>query len=73
MEGRLRDEVKGKLNDVRSTLLEALEKAANSLKDIQSDVKRETIAPLQARRKTLAGGLPKPKKFITLERIPMIS
>ena len=43
MEGRLRDEVKGKLNDVRSTLLEALEKAANSLKDIQADVKQGMV------------------------------
>lgn len=43
MEGRLRGEVKTKLEDVRSVLLTALEKAAKSLKDIQEDVKQGIV------------------------------
>ena len=39
MEGRLRGEVKTKLENVQSVLLTALEKASKSLKDIQEDVK----------------------------------
>ena len=40
MEGRLRGEVKSKLEDVRSVLLTALEKATQNLKEIQDDVKK---------------------------------
>ena len=43
MEGRLRGEVKSKLEDVRSVLLTALEKASKSLKDIQDDVKQGIV------------------------------
>jgi hypothetical protein len=43
MEGRLRGEVKGKLEDVRSVLMTALEKAAKSIKEIQQDVKKGIV------------------------------
>merc|ERR1712062_93172 len=43
MEGRLRGEVKTKLEDVRSVLLTALSKAEESIKDIQEDVKRHCL------------------------------
>ena len=43
MEGRLRGEVKTKLEDVRSVLLTALSKAEESIKDIQEDVKKGIV------------------------------
>ena len=43
MEGRLRGEVKTKLEDVRSVLLTALSKAEASIKDIQEDVKKGIV------------------------------
>ena len=43
MEGRLRGEVKTKLEDVRSVLLTALAKAEESIKDIQEDVKKGIV------------------------------
>lgn len=43
MEGRLRGEVKGKLEDVKSVLLTALAKAEKSIKDIQDDVKKGIV------------------------------
>ena len=43
MEGRLRGEVKTKLEDVRSVLLTALEKATKNLKEIQEDVKKGIV------------------------------
>jgi len=43
MEGKLRGEVKSKLEDVRSVLLTALEKATKNLKEIQEDVKNGIV------------------------------
>ena len=43
MEVRLRGEVKNKLEDVRSVLLAALEKASKSLQDIKDDVKQGMV------------------------------
>ena len=43
MEVRLRGEVKNKLDDVRSVLLAALEKASKSLQDIKDDVKQGMV------------------------------
>jgi len=43
MEGRLRGEVKSKLEDVRSVLLTALDKATKNLKEIQEDVKKGIV------------------------------
>ena len=45
MEGRLRGEAKSKLEDVRSVLLTALEKATKNLKEIQEDVKKCNSVP----------------------------
>ena len=43
MEGRLRGDIKTKLEDVRSVLLTALAKAEESIKDIQEDVKKGIV------------------------------
>ena len=43
MEGRLRGEVKSKLDDVKSVLLIALQKATKNLQEIQKDVKNGLV------------------------------
>lgn len=43
VEGRLRTEIRGKLSDVRSVLLAALDKANKSLQDIKEDVKKGIV------------------------------